>query len=82
MAQGKRETWIDRLRRSQPALYERVNAEIDARIEKAAAIYRRWNLLRYCAPRTFRLYVRARRTRIAKYELQQGLRRYAVRKGG
>lgn len=63
----RRRTWIDELR---PNLRERVNAELDCGFA-AAAVYRRWNLVRFTLSRNFRLYAEARRRRIK----QRGNRR-------
>ena len=65
----KRRTWLDRLPRG---LLERLHAEIDCRAESLAAIYRRWNLIRFCAPRTWRLYAGRRRQKIREYEPRTG----------
>ena len=54
-----------------------MNAAIDCRDETAAAIFRKWNLLRYCQPRTFRLYAKQRRDKIARYNLGRARRRWA-----
>ena len=65
----KRRTWLDKL----PwGLRERLHAEIDARAESLTVIYRRWNVQRFCMPRTFRLYGGARRRKIAEYERTTG----------
>jgi hypothetical protein len=63
-------------------LREKVNALIDCRQETAAAIFRRYNLVRFCQPRTFRRYVADRRRWIGKYEAQRARRRRAQREAG
>jgi len=65
----KRRTWLDNLPRG---LRARFDVEIDCDVESLSAIYRRWNLVRYCQPRTFRLYGGPRRQRIREYEATRG----------
>lgn len=60
------------LRRLPGPLRARVEAEVQADVESAAAIYRRWNLRRFIAPRTFREYVAARRRIVREYERTYG----------
>lgn len=48
-----------------------VTGHVDADIESAAAIYRRFNVIRFCSLRGFRRYVRGRRRAIRKYEARQ-----------
>jgi hypothetical protein len=57
----RRLTWIDRLPRG---LLARLHAEIDCGVESLSGIYRKWNLVRFCAPRTWRLYAGSRRRRL------------------
>jgi hypothetical protein len=59
----KRRTWLDKL---PPRLRARLDAEIDCRTESLSAIYRRYNVVRYCMPRTFRLYGGERRRRLTE----------------
>ena len=50
---------------------DKVVAHVDARAESAAAIFRRLNLIRFVAARTFREYVQRRRQAIADYNLRR-----------
>jgi hypothetical protein len=63
-----RRTWLDTL---PPRLRARIDAEIDCRGASLNAIYRKYNLVRFCMPRTFRLYGRARRRRIRAYDARR-----------
>ena len=74
----RRAKWVDKLR---PYLRERVNAEIDAQVEPASAIFARWNLLRFTGPRSFRQYTMLRRRRIQTYEAQRRRAAQATRSG-
>jgi len=49
---------------SRVRLRARIDAEIDCRGRSLSAIYRAFNMVRYCQPRTFRLYGGARRRRM------------------
>ncbi len=65
---SKRRTWLDRV----PAnLRARIEAEIDCRQLSLGTIYRTYNLVRFCQPRTFRLYGGERRRRLADYDARR-----------
>jgi hypothetical protein len=69
----KRRSWLDKM---PPALRARVEAEVDCRALSLSVLYRLYNLVRFCQPRTFRLYGGERRRRLAEYD---GRRLSAVR---
>ncbi len=56
-----------------PGVRERVHAALDCG-DSAAAVYRRWNLVRFTLPRNFRLYAADRRRRIGKRGNQRPFR--------
>jgi hypothetical protein len=64
----ERRTWLDRV---SPGLRARIDAEIDCRQLSLGTIYRTYNLVRFCQPRTFRLYGGARRRRLAEYDARR-----------
>lgn len=61
----KKPRWLSKVPGRLRALVE---AHVDARAESAAAIFRRFNLIRYCSARTFRGWVKRRRLAIEEYE--------------
>ena len=75
----KRRTWLDRV---PPRLRGRIDAECDCRVSSLGAIYRRYNLVRFCQPRTFRLYGGARRRRIRAYDARSAAAARAARERG
>lgn len=72
----KRKTWLDRVPGRTLA---RVVREVEADAEPAIAIYRRWNLCRYLADRTFRLFAAERRRKIREYETARRRARWAAK---
>jgi hypothetical protein len=76
---SRRRTWLDQL----PArLRARLDAEIDCRVSSLGAIYRRYNLVRFCQPRTWRLYAGERRRRIRDYDARSAAATRAARERG
>jgi hypothetical protein len=71
----KRRTWLDKM---PPALRARVEAEVDCRALSLSVLYRLYNLVRFCQPRTFRAYAGERRRRLVEYDAR---RLTAVRQG-
>jgi len=53
-----------------------LQSHVDADAESAAAIFRRFNLIRFCAGRTFREFVARRRRLIHEYNLRRAQMRH------